>query len=267
LSSAVLLVGNPMELDEVTTRLGSVTDGRTISRLLQFLADDPHWDAIAAAVTRRLLRPATASAMARPVPPHRLPPGQGHRDKMARCLLFARIDVARLHELARERANSVQHAAKVLGATVDAVRVILDEHPAPAASLTTAQARATGQVRHAARQALTEKEFRRRYIDRHHPLYDVAKQTGFSRQTLARLAAEYGIALREGPQDYKRKGVIDRDWLFEQYVGCGRTLPDLARLAHFHQIPLRPPAAARAATQHCTPSTRRPTFLTRSPTR
>jgi hypothetical protein len=41
------------------------------------------------------------------------------------------IDVARLHELVRERANSVQHAAKVLGATADAVRVILDEQPAP----------------------------------------------------------------------------------------------------------------------------------------
>ena len=142
-----------------------------------------------------------------------------------------------------------------MGTTVDAVRIVLDEHPAPAAPLTEAQARATGQVRHAARQALTEKEFRRRYVDRHQSLYDIAKQTGFSRQTLTRLAAEYGIALREGPQDYKRKGVIDRDWLLEQYVGRGRTLPDLAReknmstanmarWAHFHQIPLRPRGGA-----------------------
>ena len=43
LSCVVLLVGNPMELDEVATRLGSVTDGRTISRLLQLLVDDPRW--------------------------------------------------------------------------------------------------------------------------------------------------------------------------------------------------------------------------------
>ena len=353
LSSAVLLVGNPMHLDEVSTRLGSVTDGRTVSRLLQLLVDDPRWEAIAAAATRlaayiddndvpidyqRRRRLDYADLL----PPRQwldlcrrtgLTPGQGRRDKMARCLLFARIsglpveaapdfgvtdeayfraetvrfaatrtpelaaaldetardflakhrvageplawhpplsllsdldlpgpdpsliDVARLHELVRDRANSVQHAAKVLGATVDAVRVILDEHPAPAASLTEAQARATGQVRHAARQALTEKEFRRRYIDRHQSLYDIAKQTGFSRQTLTRLATEYGIALHEGPQDYKRKGVIDRDWLFEQYVVRGRTLPDLAReknmstanmarWAHLHQIPLRPRGGA-----------------------
>jgi DNA-binding MarR family transcriptional regulator len=102
---------------------------------------------------------------------------------------------------------------------------------------------------------LTEKEFRRRYVHQHQSLYDIAKQTGISRQTLTRLAAEYGIALREGPQDYKGRGVIDRDWLLEQYVGSGRTLPDLAReknmstanmarWARFHQIPLRPRGGA-----------------------
>ena len=72
---------------------------------------------------------------------------------------------------------------------------------------------------------------------------------------LAWLAGEYGFTLREGPQDYKRKGVIDREWLLEQYVGRGRTLPDLAReknmstadmarWAHFYQIPLRPRGGA-----------------------
>ena len=306
LSCAVLLVGNPMELDEVATRLGSATDSRTISRLLQFLADDPHREAIAAALTRLadylddtdvpinyerrrrldysdLLPPQQWQDLCRRAG---LPPGQGRREKIARCLLFTRIsgllveaapdfgvtdeadfraetarfaalstpelaaaldeaartflarhrvwgepvawtpsasllggldlprpdpsliDVARLHELVRERAYPVKHAAEILDTTVDAVRVVLDEHPVPAAPLTESQARATGQVRHAARQALTEKEFRRCYIDRYQSLYDIAEQTGFSRQTLTRLAAEYGIALREGSQDYKRKGII-----------------------------------------------------------
>lgn len=130
-------------------------------------------------------------------------------------------------------------------------------------------------VRHF-RETLTEKEFRRRYIDRHQSLYDIAKQTGFSRQTLTRLAAEYGIMLREGPQDYKRKGAIDRDWLYEQYVNRERTLPDLAReknistanmsrWAHLHQIPLRPRGGASHDSFPCAPSTRRPTFPPRSP--
>jgi TniQ/Bacterial regulatory helix-turn-helix protein, lysR family len=356
LSSAVLLVGNRMDLHEAATKLGSVTDGWAISRLLQFLAGDPRWDAIATAVTRvaaylddndvpvdyqrrrrldysGLLTPRQWLGLCRRTG---VSPGQGRRDKIARCLLFARIsglpaeaapdfdtrggeayfraetarfaairtpelaaaldeaareflarhrlqgepvtwhpplsllsdldlpgpdpsliDVARLHELVRERAHPVQHAAEVLDTTVDAVRVALDEHPAPAAPLTAAQARATGQVRHAARQVLTEKEFRHRYGDQHQSLYDIAKQTGFSRQVLTRLTAEYGIPLREGPQDYKRKGVIDRDWLLDQYVNRGRTLRDLAReknmstanmgrWAHLHQIPLRP----RGGTSH-----------------
>ena len=111
LSSAVLLVGNHMELDEAATRLGSVTDGRTISRLLQLLVDDPRWEGIAAAVTRlatylddndvpvdyQRRRRLDYSAL---LPSQQwldlcrqtgVSPGQGRRDKIARCLLFARI--------------------------------------------------------------------------------------------------------------------------------------------------------------------------------
>jgi hypothetical protein len=91
------------------------------------------------------------------------------------------IDIARLHELVREGEHSAQRVAEVLGTTIDAVRVVLDEHPVPAAPLTTAQAGATGKVRHAARQVLTKKEFRRGYLDQHQSLHAIAKQTGFSR--------------------------------------------------------------------------------------
>jgi DNA-binding transcriptional LysR family regulator len=353
LSSAVLLVGSRLDLDEAATRLGSVTDGQTISRILQLLAGHPCWEAVAVAVTRLaaylddhdvsvdyhrrrrldysdLLPPGQWLDLCRRTG---VSPGQGRRDKIVRCMLFARvsglpveaapdfettseayfraeiarfaairtpefaaaldetvgdflarhrvrgepviwhppisllvdldlpgpnpslIDVTRLHELVRGGRHSARHAADVLGTTIDAIRLVLDEHAAPAAPLTATQARAAGRVRHAARQVLTEKEFRHRYGDQHQSLYDIADETGFSRQTLARLAAEYDIALREGPQGYKRKGVIDRDWLIEQYVDRGRTLPDLAReknmstsnmarWAHVHQIPLRPRGGA-----------------------
>ncbi|HEY2638348.1 MAG TPA: LysR family transcriptional regulator [Streptosporangiaceae bacterium] len=92
-------------------------------------------------------------------------------------------------------------------------------------------------------------------VEQRQSLHAIAKQTGLSRQTLTRLAAEYGIALREGSQGYSGKGAIDRDWLLDQYVGRRRTLPDLAReknmstanmarWTHFHQIPLRPRGGA-----------------------
>ena len=353
LSSAVLLAGSRMSLGEVATRLGSVTDGRTISRILQLLAGHPRWKAIATAVIcladyldnhdvpidyhrrRRLdysdlLPPRQWLDLCRRTG---VPPGHGRREKIVRCMLFARIsglpveaapdfgtvakayfrdgaahfaavrtpelaaaldeiardflarhrirdepvvwhppvsllgdldlpgpdpsliDVTRLHELVQERLYPAQHAADVLGTTIDAVRLVLDEHPAPSALLTAAQARGAGRVRHAARQVLTEEEFRYRYGDQHQSLNDIANQTGFSRRILARLAAEYGIALRQGRQNYKHKGIIDRDWLLEQYIDRRRTLPDLARekmmstanmarWAHHHQIPLRPRGGA-----------------------
>lgn len=349
LSGLALLPAHRIELDEAADMLGAATDGVTISRILQFLADDPHWESIATALTRladyldgnnvpvdyrrrRKLDYAGLLTDGQWLDLHRrtgVQPGHERRVSMARCLLFARIsglpvetapwfngdseayfraetarfavlrtpelaagldeiardflsrhkvrgepvtwspsaslldgldlpgpdpdliDVARLHELVRTGSSPVSDAAEILDTTVDAVRLVLDENPAPAAPLTDAQARAVGRVRRAARQTLPKAEFRRRYIDQHQSLYEIAGQTGFSRQTLARLAGEYGIPLREGLQDYKRKGVIDRDWLFEQYVERGRTLPDLAReknmstanmarWAHFHEIPLRP---------------------------
>lgn len=72
---------------------------------------------------------------------------------------------------------------------------------------------------------------------------------------LTDLAKEYGIPLRDGPQDHKRRGTVERDWLIEQYVHRRRTLPDLARetgmstanmarWARTHDIPLRPRGGA-----------------------
>lgn len=159
------------------------------------------------------------------------------------------INVTRLHELVRAHAGSpVQHTAEVLGTTVSAIRLALDEYPAPAAPLTTAQARAGGKIRHAARQVLDEREFRRRYIDEHQSIRSIAGQIGSTPNVVTSLASEYGIQLR--PKSYRPRGTVDRDWLFEQYVNRRRTLSDLAReknmsettmarWARHHQIPIR----------------------------
>jgi hypothetical protein len=97
---------------------------------------------------------------------------------------------------------------------------------------------------------VTRETFTRLYVDEHRSLPQIAERTGFSRKVLTELAHEYGIPLRNGAQDYKRRGTVDRDWLFEQYVVRLRTLPDLARekgmstanmarWAKIHNIPLR----------------------------
>ncbi|WP_338671511.1 hypothetical protein V1460_00795 [Streptomyces sp. SCSIO 30461] len=167
----------------------------------------------------------------------------------------AHIDLPRLHQLVRERRHPVQHAAQVLGTNVEAIRHVLDEHPAPAPPLTKNAARATGRIRQQARQAIPAERFTQLYLDEHRSLQQIATLTGFSRRLLTDLAKEYGIPLREGPQDYRHRGTIEREWLFEQYVVHRRTLPDLARetgmstanmarWAHTHNIPLRPRGGA-----------------------
>lgn len=166
----------------------------------------------------------------------------------------AHVDLPRLHQLVRERQHPVQYAAQVLGTTVEAIRHALDEHPAPAPPLTKNAARATGRIRQQARQTVPAERFTQLYLDEHRSLQQIAKLTGFSRSVLTDLAKEYGIPLR-GPQDHKRRGAIERDWLIEQYVHRRRTLPDLARetgmspanmarWAHIHKIPLRPRGGA-----------------------
>ncbi|MGW6819649.1 helix-turn-helix domain-containing protein [Streptomyces sp. NPDC055005] len=163
----------------------------------------------------------------------------------------AHIDLPRLHQLVRERQHPVQHAAQVLGTTVEAIRHVLDEHPAPAPPLTKSAARATGRIRQQARQAIPAQRFTRLYLDEHRSLQQIATLTGFSRGVLTDLAKEYGIPLREGPKDYKRRGTVERAWLIEQYVHRRRTMPDLAREAGMstanmarwaktHNVPLRP---------------------------
>ncbi|MGW2302417.1 helix-turn-helix domain-containing protein [Streptomyces sp. NPDC001809] len=167
----------------------------------------------------------------------------------------AHIDLPRLHQLVRERQHPVQHAAQILGTTVEAIRHVLDEHPAPAPPLTKSAARATGRIRQQARQTIPAQRFTRLYLDEHRSLQQIATLTGFSRRVLTDLAKEYGIPLREGPKDYKRRGNVERAWLIEQYVHRRRTLPDLAReasmstanmarWAYTHNIPLRPRGGA-----------------------
>ncbi|MFF3860446.1 LysR family transcriptional regulator [Streptomyces sp. NPDC002209] len=162
-----------------------------------------------------------------------------------------RIDISHLHRMVRQRENPVQHAAEILGSSVEAVRHVLDEHPAPAALPTLSSARATGRVRSRARSEIPRERLARLYLDEHRSLVQIGKLTGFSRHTIRNLVREYDISLRKGPQDYRHRGTVERDWLFEQYVTRRRTLPDLARergmstanmarWAHTHHIPLRP---------------------------
>jgi hypothetical protein len=377
LASALLVIGNKINLDAAAQRLGAVTEGIDVSRILQLLDNQPHWPATMTALIRladyldthdvpidyRRRRRLNYTGLM----PHEhwvavcrrtgTSPGHGRRELVIRSQLFqrisghpieaapgypsgseapfraeaartaalhtpelaaeldqvayefladqgirdepvtwqppvslldgldlpgpdpARIDLPHLHRIVRQQKNPVQYAAESLGTSIEAIRLILDEHPAPAAPLSSSAARATGGIRHKARQDLPREAFARLYLDEHQSLSEIAVLTGFGRGVLTRLAHEYDIPLRDGPQDYKRRGEVERDWLIEQYVNQRRTLPDLARekgmstanmarWAKIHDIPRRSPGGAshnrtlRAADEvHRAPRILRPALL------
>ena len=160
------------------------------------------------------------------------------------------VDVTGLHGWIRDEDHSLGEAANHLGTTLDAVRHVLDTHPVPAPQhLNADQARARGRAYYAAKSALPRDEFLHLYTDQQISLHDIAARAGVSRQTVARIARDYDIPLREPHRQARRD--VDRDWLYNQYVTKRRALPDIARecgmstanmarWAKTHDIPMRP---------------------------
>jgi TniQ/Bacterial regulatory helix-turn-helix protein, lysR family len=159
------------------------------------------------------------------------------------------LDITAAHRSIRQGREALQATAEQLGTTLDAVRYLLEEHPAPRSPL------ANGQVLASARAVLPGHELAELYLDRRMSLREIGRQLGVSRQTIASLARDYGIPLRTGKSP---RTVIDRAWLYEQYVTRRRSLTELAdetdmternmaRWARIHNIPIGPRGGPRVS--------------------
>jgi transposase-like protein len=115
---------------------------------------------------------------------------------------------------------ALQETAGRPGPAIAAVRYLPEEHPAPVSS------RPTGPVRAATRTALPRDELAELYFNQRLSLHEIGRRVGVSSQTVSRLAREYGISLWKGRRP---RTVIDRAWLYEQYVTRRRNLSDLGR--------------------------------------
>ncbi len=131
-----------------------------------------------------------------------------------------------IHELITRQQLSVRAAARHLGTTIDVIRAILDEHPAPPRPLTPGQARSAGRATAALRARLSPQDLDDLYNGRELSLQQLSHQLGTGKKVLSRLLAEYGIPPRSGPG--RPPVAIDRDWLHQQYITSRRTLPDIA---------------------------------------
>lgn len=172
------------------------------------------------------------------------------------------IDINVLHRLIGQP-MSVSSAAEQLGVTVSTVRYLLEEQPPQPRPRSARQIQATGGTTRATRARLPATELTRLYLEEKQTIYSIAKRYEVADSVIVNLAHEYGIPLP--PAAARTPGpVIDREWLWEQYVVRQRTLDDLARetgiskshmrrWAQTHDIPLR--AAGRPANSPGTPPT------------
>ncbi|MDP9115765.1 MAG: hypothetical protein M3O28_00550, partial [Actinomycetota bacterium] len=114
------------------------------------------------------------------------------------------IDVGKLHELVQPRDSRLGAVTARLGASIDSVREALNDAPAPPPTLTLAQRRATGAVMVGARAQLTPEVLADLYVRQRLTLKAIGETVGVSKQTIGRLAREYGIPLRPSAVSSRR---------------------------------------------------------------
>lgn len=163
----------------------------------------------------------------------------------------AAVDIADLCRVMAVDGIKLGAAAHRLNTSLDTVRFLLEVYPAPRPDL---EPSAPLPIPHnrayaTAKAALPRERLAELYESERMSLRDIAATVGVSRQSIARLARDYGLPLR-GP-GLKARTTINRDWLYDQYVNKRRALPDIAqeagmstanmaRWAKTHTIPMRP---------------------------
>jgi len=157
---------------------------------------------------------------------------------------FDAMDLAGLHQLVRRDGTTVGQAARGVDIAPDVVRLLLEEHPAPAAPRRPRRSRGKARAPRRPRgktitaappgpayrrvaQALPRERLVELYELERRSLADIAAMVGgVSGQTVGRVARDYELTLR-GPG--RTIDAIDPDWLHEQYITQQRSLMDLAR--------------------------------------
>ncbi|MET8680702.1 TniQ family protein [Streptomyces sp. NPDC004647] len=136
----------------------------------------------------------------------------------------SRIDIKVLHRLIRESEMTATQAATHLGTTLDVVRCLLDQQPAPD---TTERRPRPAPVTDPVRAALDATTFRALYHDQHMSLRTIGELYGVKADVIRGIAAEYSIPTRT-PKEYRQLQELSREWLHEQYINRGRSLDDIA---------------------------------------
>lgn len=133
------------------------------------------------------------------------------------------INKQQLHHLL-QKDRPLSAIARQLDVPAPVLRHLLTLHPRPAQPETTTDLPAAID---SLRRALPAHRLTELYCQQRLSLRAIGTRYGVSRQAVTRLAHVYGVELRL-PQRPRQHDDVDRDWLYTEYVICGRTLPELA---------------------------------------
>jgi uncharacterized protein YerC len=136
------------------------------------------------------------------------------------------LEIAEVHRLISTEKLTITRTARTLGTTDSTVKYLLDQNPPVTTAISTLRV-ASAPARARAAATLDGPRLRRLYEVEHRSLRDIGALCGVSRQTITRLARSHGIPLRPAHRDTTHTKV-QREWLEQEYVVKGRTLPDLA---------------------------------------
>lgn len=139
------------------------------------------------------------------------------------------VPIPELHQRLKAKIRLGELAASMY-TTLDTVRYLLQTQPAPDSiavnnSTNGTKRRRAGAFRHA-KKMLPRDRLLELYQRQGQSLREIAASVGVSKQTVARLAADYQLPLREPGR--ATQYIYDRDWLYEQYINQSRPLPAIA---------------------------------------
>lgn len=139
------------------------------------------------------------------------------------------FDPATLYEIARDNAVRLSDGALLLGIDIEAARYLLATNPAPASAWLNGDEQRPSQLGayRIAKEDLSPDRFNDRYHKEGMSLRKIASATGVCKYTIRKIALEYGVKLRPAVPVSKR--VVEREWLYEEYVNKLRTISDIAK--------------------------------------